>query len=62
MVLRCFYIDKDRLISVRWRTLMTAQNIRDRLETGKGPRGTAEFLMNDIDFFDRSHVADRCQS
>lgn len=40
------YIDKDRVVSVRRRNLMTVQDIRDRLETGKGPRGTAEFLLN----------------
>ena len=46
MVSMRLYIDKDRVVSVRRRNLMTVQDIRERLDAGKGPRGTAEFLLN----------------
>lgn len=38
------WIDKDRIITVRHRRLMAAQDLRDRLTQGHGPKTTGEFL------------------
>lgn len=40
------YIDKDRIVSVRRRRLMSIQDIRDRLERGSGPESPSEFLLD----------------
>jgi zinc transporter len=40
------YIEKDRIISVRRRKIMAIQDIRDRLDAGKGPTTAAEFLVD----------------
>ncbi len=38
------WIDKNRIISLRRRKLMAAQDIKDRLNNGKGPKDSGEFL------------------
>lgn len=39
------WIDQHRIISVRRRKLLTVQNIRERLESGNGPKNSSDFLV-----------------
>lgn len=48
------YIDKHRVVSARRRKLMTIADMRDRLQSGTGPRNPAEFLLDVT-----SHLLDR---
>jgi len=39
------WIDQHRIISVRRRKLRSVQNIRERLESGNGPKNSSDFLV-----------------
>ena len=39
------WVEENRIISSRSRRLLTAQDIRDSLDAGRGPRNTGEFLV-----------------
>lgn len=43
------WIEKNRILSVRRRPIMSAQDIRHDLENGQGPRNSGEFLTELID-------------
>jgi len=45
MVALRLWIERDRMITVRARRLMAAQEVRDTLDEGLGPRSTADLLV-----------------